>query len=198
MTLEIPQGKFGAYLFDCDGTLADTMPLHYRAWQQALARHDFHLEEHLYYQLGGVPAHELIAHLSRSSRRELPAQQIVAEKEAAYITLAVEAQPIPAVKSVVERCAGKMPMAVASGGGRASVTATLRAIGLLEYFEVIVTSEDVRRGKPDPETFLTAAERLGVPPHACLVFEDAPPGIQAARSAGMQCVHVPSRSAITL
>jgi beta-phosphoglucomutase family hydrolase len=191
MTIRLPDGEYSAFIFDCDGTLADTMALHFQAWQRAFRPHNFEFDEALYYSLGGVPARELIELLNERYKVSLPVAQIVDAKHAAYDELAGLSKPIEAVVAIARSHAGKLPMAVASGGARRSVTRTLAAIGLENFFDVVITSEDVTRGKPDPEPFLTAAKRMNVSPDACVVFEDADPGIEAAIAAGMRWVRVP-------
>ncbi len=191
MKLQLPAGDFRAFIFDCDGTLADTMPLHYQAWRRVFQQYEFDLNQNLYYSLGGVPARELVPLLNARYSLAMPVEEVVHAKEIAYLDLASFAKPIRQVTAIVEEYAAHMPMAVASGGGRASVRRTLEAIGLLSQFEIIIASEDVTRGKPDPEPFLTAAARLGVEPSRCLVFEDAEPGVAAAQAAGMAWVRIP-------
>jgi len=117
---------------------------------------------------------------------------VVARKESLYLSLLDQLQPIVAVVTLIKQAAGKIPFAIVSGSPRASIIKTLTALNLLDYFPVIVGSEDYLHGKPNPEPFLTAARLLSVPPSACLVFEDAQPGIEAAKAAGMQYVLVPT------
>jgi HAD superfamily hydrolase (TIGR01509 family) len=113
-------------------------------------------------------------------------------KEGYFVDLIPEVLPIEPVVALVRQFHGTAPMAVASGGHREIVIKTLDALGLTEFFETVVGMEDVERGKPAPDPFLEAARRLGVEPEACLVFEDSPTGIDAAKAAGMQYVFVPS------
>ena len=191
MEITLPEGEFEAFLFDCDGTIAHTMPLHYEAWRGALDPHGYEFPEALFYELGGTPTPKIVEYLNRHRGLDLPVADVVRRKEALFLERIPRILPIEPVVRFVHDYHGRIPLAVVSGGLRSLVTRTLEALELLDRFEVIITAEDVRRGKPDPEPFLMAAERLGVRSARCLVFEDSPTGIEAARAAGMAFVHVP-------
>ena len=180
----------GAAIFDCDGTLADTMPLHYRAWSDSLAPHGVPFPEEIFYEWGGVTTREIVTRLNALYGATLDPDGFTHAKEENYKRLIPHVGPVAAVVAEVRRLHGRCPLAVASGGLRAIIETTLKTVGLRDYFEVIVTSEDVMRGKPEPDTFLLAAERLGVAPSDCVVYEDAPAGLEAARRAGMRAVDV--------
>ena len=189
--LNIPPGDFAAYIFDCDGTLADTMPTHYRAWLSALGDHAQSFPEALFYELGGVPTGRIVELLNERHGLNLPVEETVAHKEALFLELSPQIGAIEPVVALAKQYAGEKPMAVASGGHRRIVMNTLRALGIADLFQAVVTAEDYQRGKPAPDPFLEAALRLGVPPSQCLVFEDTATGIAAAEAAGMQWVLVP-------
>jgi len=188
--IQIPEGEFAAYIFDCDGTLADTMPLHYRAWQRLLREEGGDFPEDLFYSWGGRPPSEIVPDLAKHYGFTLDLHEAVERKENYYLELLDEAQPIEPVIAIARAMHGKLPLAVASGGPRDVVMQTLGKIGVTEIFDVIVGAEDYARGKPAPDPFLETARRLGVPPESCLVFEDTVTGEQAARAAGMACVIV--------
>jgi len=188
--LQIPEREFDAYIFDCDGTLADTMGLHYDAWKMALEPHGADLPEDLYYSWGGRPTREIVEALNEMQGLFMDPEAMVHHKEGLYHRLIPEVEPILEVVSFARSMQGKKPLAVASGGGRKAVTATLESLGLLHLFNTIVTSEDYSRGKPFPDPYLEAARRLGVDPSSCLVFEDTEIGKQSALAAGMECVLV--------
>ncbi|PYV51833.1 MAG: haloacid dehalogenase [Acidobacteria bacterium] len=190
--LPIPAGVFNAYLFDCDGTVADSMPLHYIAWKQALGEWGCTFTEDRFYELGGLPVSEIIELLGREQGIEMPVAQITKRKEELYFEHLPNLQCVPEVLEHIEHQHGLIPFAVVSGSTRDSVEASLRAIGLLNRFDVLVCAGDYAKSKPDPEPFLVAAERLGVSPEACLVFEDTQMGIDAATAAGMASVRVPA------
>jgi beta-phosphoglucomutase-like phosphatase (HAD superfamily) len=193
-SLELPPGDFAAYIFDCDGTLADTMPTHYKAWLTALGEHADQFPEAMFYELGGVPTARIVEILNERHQLTLPVDDIVAQKEHLFLEMSHEIAAIEPVVGLARSYAGVRPMAVASGGHRRIVMNTLRALGIADLFQAIVTAEDYRRGKPAPDPFLEAALRLGVPPESCLVFEDTRTGIAAAEAAGMQWVLVPPPS----
>ena len=197
MKLDIPAGDFAGYIFDLDGTLVDTMPLHYRAWNRAMQRAGLkeELSEDLFYKLGGVPTRQVAALLAKHYGLTINVEKVFHEKEALFMELQTEMQLIDAVVAVARKARGHIPLSVASGGPRAIVRHTLELMKLTELFPVVVTPEDVQHGKPSPEMFLLAAKKMGVAPEKCLVFEDAEPGIQAAEAAGMKWVRVPSRAA---
>lgn len=192
MKLLLPAGTFRAYLFDCDGTVADSMPLHYKAWQQALGEWGCTFGEDLFYEWGGKPVAEIISTLNRMQGLSMPVEEVGKRKESLYYAQLDELKPVPEVLEHIEAMYGTIPLAVVSGGRRDSVVRTLTAIHLLDRFETIVGAGDYERSKPDPDGFLLAAERLGVEPKDCLVFEDTDLGIEAATAAGMASVKVPA------
>ena len=195
MTLDIPDGDFAGYIFDLDGTLIDTMPLHFRAWDAAM-RHaglDRPLDEDLFYSLGGVPTKRVAELISQHYGLDADANLIFHDKEARFAELQAEAPVIEAVAAVARRVALTHPTAIASGGPRVVVRRSLELAGLAPLFRVVVSADDVVHGKPAPDMFLLAAQRMGVEPTRCLVFEDAEPGVRAADAAGMKWVRVPSR-----
>ena len=191
MKLELPAGTFRAYLFDCDGTIVDSMPLHYKAWKKSLAEYGAVCEEELFYAWGGRPIREIIRLLNEMQGLEMPVEELASRKEALYHQLVPTVQPIPEVVEHIDAGHRHIPMAVVSGSRRSSVTASLAAVNLLDKFDTLVCAEDYKNGKPAPDGFLLAAERLGVAPADCLVFEDTDLGIEAATAAGMLSVKVP-------
>jgi len=191
MRLKLPSGSFQAYLFDCDGTIADSMPLHYVAWKKALGEWNCEFDEKLFYAWGGMPIAEIIATLNRRDGLNMPVEIVAQRKEALYFDLLPKLKAVPEVLEHIEVEHGRIPFAVVSGSTRESVTSSLTTLKLLNRFEALVCAGDYARSKPDPEPFLLAAERLGVAPQNCLVFEDTEMGIQAATAAGMASVRVP-------
>ena len=192
MKLEIPAREFGGYIFDCDGTLADNMPLHYRAWSMAMADFGGQYPEELFYEWGGRPTANIVAALNERFGLSMDVESVVHRKEEYYFQLIPEVAPMEEVVGFARSLWGKSPLAVASGGHRALVVATLRALGIEDWFDAVVCAEDYDQGKPHPDPFLLAAKLLGVPPEDCVVFEDSPTGIEAAKSAGMEWVFVTS------
>lgn len=192
MILEIPEGLFGGYIFDCDGTIADTMPIHYRAWSHAVHLMGGEYPEELFYRWGGKPTAVIVDELNKKFGYTMDIEETVRVKEKYFLDHVGEAKPIEAVLNVARSVHGKRPMAIASGGHHELVDATLRGIGIYEMFDAIVCAEDYVRGKPWPDPFLEAARRMKVAPKECVVFEDSPLGIEAAEAAGMQHVLVPT------
>jgi HAD superfamily hydrolase (TIGR01509 family) len=191
MKLTLPPGPFRAYLFDCDGTIADSMPLHYVAWKQALQQWNCDFAEELFYAWGGTPIAEIIATLNREQGLAMPVETVARLKEDLYLEQLPQLKAVPEVLEHIEAQHGRIPFAVVSGSTRESVDASLKSLNLLDRFDTLVCAGDYRKAKPDPEAFLLAAARLGVAPETCLVFEDTEMGVQAARAAGMAWVKIP-------
>jgi beta-phosphoglucomutase-like phosphatase (HAD superfamily) len=177
-------------IFDCDGTLADTMPLHWRAWQAITARHRLHLPEDRFYALGGVPSRDILKMLSEEQGVPIDHLAVAREKEAEYLPLIAQVEPINMVVGVARTHFGKIPLAVASGGTRSIIEQVLLHLGIRDLFKAIVTSEDVKNQKPAPDIFLEAARRIGVAPQFCRAYEDTDLGMKAIRAAGMEAVDV--------
>ena len=195
MNLVIPSGDFGGYIFDCDGTLADTMPLHFRAWTRIVAELGGSFPEELFYQTGGKPTAQILEMLRDDFGLRVDDVQKAAErKEDYFLEMIHEVRPIQAVVEIARRWHGIKPLAVASGGFRRQIEQTLDALGIRSLFNTVVCVEDYARAKPCPDPFLEAARRLNVRPAECLVFEDSPLGIEAAQAAGMRSVLVPRPS----
>ena len=177
-------------IFDCDGTLADTMPLHWHAWQMITRRHGLDFPEDRFYSLGGVPSRDIIKMFAEEQGRSLDHIAIAHEKENAYLPLMAGVEPIHAVVEVARANHGQIPMAVASGGTQAIIAQVLEQLKIRHYFQAVVTSEMVKKQKPAPDIFLEAARRIGVEPKHCRAYEDTDLGLQAIRSAGMDAVDV--------
>jgi HAD superfamily hydrolase (TIGR01509 family) len=190
MKLKLPQGSFGAYLFDCDGTIADSMPLHYIAWKKALAEWNCEFDEKLFYAWGGMPIAEIVSTLNKRHGLSMPVDIVARRKESLYFELLPQLKAVPEVLEHIDAQFGQIPFAVVSGSTRESVTESLTALGLLDRFDTLVCAGDYRKSKPDPEAFLLAAAKLRVEPNTCLVFEDTEMGIQGATAAGMASVKI--------
>lgn len=197
-TLTIPAGTFRAYLFDCDGTIVDSMPLHYIAWKTALAEWNCAFDEDLFYAWGGRPVTTIISALNDRDGLSMPIEAVALRKEALYYEQLPRLKAIPEVLQIIEKEYGRIPLGVVSGSRRESVESSLSMLGLLDKFGTIVCAEDYTHGKPAPDAFLLAAARLSVAPSDCLVFEDTDMGIEAATAAGMASVRVPQTSLGTI
>jgi beta-phosphoglucomutase-like phosphatase (HAD superfamily) len=197
--------KYDGYIFDCDGTLADTMPLHYQAWNETLTLklgHPSDFTEAMFYRFGGMPAREIVARLNKDYGYGLDPNTFAHEKEMRFVELLPGIGPVQEVVDVLNRLEPEAKVAVASGGLTEIVQKTLSFLGLhvgpKEKIKVLVGSDQVSHGKPNPELFLRAAKLLGLEPNRCLVFEDAEPGFVAAKAAGMDYIDVrPFRASIS-
>ena len=177
-------------IFDCDGTLADTMPLHWRAWQATARRHGFLFPMDRFYALGGVPSRDIVRMLSTEQGLTLDTLAVARDKESEYIPLIAQAGPIEIVVRIARENHGRIPLAVASGGSRKIITQVLEHLGILQLFKAVVTNEDIVNQKPAPDIFLEAARRIGVVPRRCRAYEDTDLGMTAIRAAGMDAVDV--------
>ena len=177
-------------IFDCDGTLADTMPLHWKAWQTVTTKHGLHFPEDRFYSLGGVPSRDIFKMLCSEQGKNLDCLALSHEKESAYLPFLPEVKAIDVVVEVAKANHGMLPMAVASGGLKHIIERVLEHLRIRHFFDAIVTSEDVKHQKPAPDIFLEAARRIGVAPENCRGYEDTDLGMQAIRSAGMEAIDV--------
>ena len=183
---------YTAILFDCDGTLADTMPAHYRAWLHVTKHHGILFDEDRFYALGGRPTRDILATLANEASIEIDLDHASEMKESAFLEQVKYVKAIDPVIAALRRAHGHLPVAVVTGGYRDVCEKILLQIGIREFFDCIVASEDTNRHKPHPDPFLEAARRLGVAPEGCLVWEDSDLGIEAARQAGMSWIDVRS------
>jgi len=187
-----------AILFDCDGTLADTMPAHYRAWLSVTQAHGIVFDEDRFYSLGGRPTRDIVLTLATEAGLAIDVEHAARHKERGFLDQLDRILPIDPVVDVVRRSRGRVPMAVVTGGYHDVCRQILDRMGIADCFDTIVASEDTARHKPDPDPFLEAARRLGARPERCVVWEDSGLGIEAARRAGMQWIdvrafHAPAR-----
>ena len=177
-------------IFDCDGTLADSMPLHWKAWQTILGRYRLRMSEERFYALGGVPSRDILEVLGAEQGVELDPIAVAREKESAYLAMLPLVEPISLIVQIARKNSGRLPMAVASGGTGRIIGQVLEHLQIRNLFQAVVTSEDVVRQKPAPDIFLEAARHLGVLPRFCRAYEDTELGLQAIRAAGMEAVDV--------
>ncbi|HEY1081588.1 MAG TPA: HAD family phosphatase [Prosthecobacter sp.] len=191
--LEIPDHPFRAYIFDCDGTLVDSMPKHYEAWLASLKLHNapFEFSEEFFYSRAGVREQDVVMELNAKYGSSVDADAVAESKVEMFLKIIPQMEAIKPVADFARSLEGKAPMAVASGSEEIIVRGCLAASGLLHLFPVIVTPAYVKRGKPAPDMFLLAAEKMGVDPKDCLVLEDGQAGIVAAEAAGMKWAFVP-------
>ena len=182
--------KSQAIIFDCDGTLVDSMPVHFLAWHETMTRYGIQFPEDRFYSLGGMPTHRIIEMLAVEQGIELDADLVAIEKEQAFLTRIDLLVPIESVVRIALQNRGIKPIAVAGGGFREIIMKQLHQVEMSDWFDVIVSAEDTLLHKPEPDVFLEAARRLGVEPASCLVFEDADLGVEAANRANMPCIDI--------
>lgn len=187
-----------ALIFDLDGTIADTMPIHYIAWRNAAARYGIDFTTELFEKLAGIPLYQTVEKLNELFGTNMDPKTVGDQKETEYENNMHLAKPVAPVVELIKKYHGKLPMGVGTGSERRLARKALSIVGLDGYFDVIVTPEDVQRYKPFPDTFLRCAELLGVEPAVCEVFEDGILGIQAAQIAGMMSTDVRDYYEVTI
>lgn len=190
--------KAKGLIFDLDGTLADTMPIHYIAWKNATAKYGIDFTTELFSQLAGIPLYPTVEKLNQIFGKNIDPKELGDMKETEFENNMHLTPEIKVVTDLVRTWHGKIPMAVGTGGSRRLSLRTLSIIGLQDCFDILVSSEDVTSYKPHPETFLKCAGQMGVDPADCEVFEDGILGIQAARAAGMMVVDVTQYYEVTI
>ncbi len=189
-----PPNGFDAVIFDCDGTLVDSMPAHFDAWCEALAIYGAGgiFKEDVFFAMGGRPTMDIVVQLNDEYNLKLDPVKVAMAKREAFLKRLHTVTLIEEVAAFAESLRGKVPMAIATGGSRMVIEKTLKIVGISDWFDEVVTADDVTDGKPAPDIFLRAAKLLGVSPSKCLALEDAPAGILAAQRAGMQVIAIPS------
>lgn len=179
-----------ALIFDLDGTLADTMPVHFWAYKNILSDYGIEFTPELFASLAGIPAVGTIEKLNEIFGTTMDAEKVGHFKEQEYEKIMHKMKPVDPVVELVKKYHGVLPMAIGTGGYKRLAWKSLEILGLDKYFSVLVSAEDVVRPKPHPDTFLKCAEILGIDPAVCQVFEDGEPGMQAACAAGMRATLV--------
>lgn len=179
-----------ALIFDCDGTLVDTLPLHYMAWQETFAAFGLACPLEFMIQHNGKPTAQIVDLYNAQFHQQIDTERFTDDREQRAYALLDQAQPLEPMATLARRSHSHLPMAVVSGSNRPNVERALQAAGLLTLFPVVLTVDDGLPPKPAPDLFLEAARRLGVEPSACQVFEDADSGLEAARRAGMLATDV--------
>lgn len=189
-----PHSGFEGVVFDCDGTLVDSMPAHFEAWCEALAIYGATgiFKEDVFFAMGGRPTLDIVVELNDEYNLRLDPVAVAQAKRECFLKRLHTVTLIDEVAQFAESLRGKVPMAIATGGSRYVIEKTLKIVGISDWFDEVVTADDVSEGKPSPEIFLKAAQLLGVDPRKCLALEDAPAGILSAQMAGMQVIAIPS------
>ena len=190
--------KAKGLIFDLDGTLADTMPIHYIAWKNAAARYGIEFTPGLFSELAGIPLYPTVIKLNQIFGTNIDPKEMGDIKETEFESNMHLTPEIKIVTDLVRKYYGILPLAVGTGGTRRLAVRTLEIIGMQDYFDVLVSSEDVQNYKPHPETFLKCAELMGIDPVECEVFEDGILGMRAAETAGMMVVDVTQYYEVTI
>lgn len=178
-------------IFDLDGTIIDSMPLHYEGYNHVLAPYGIHYPQDVFYSRGGIPTRDTMNMIAQN--HQIKDFDIVSalEKKRLFVENNLgQLQLIDPVFSIIMSYHGKLPMAIGTGSNRRMVNQLLEIFPIGNYISQVVTSDDVTHFKPHPETFLKCASLIGVAPEHCVVFEDGKPGMQAAETAGMQVIDV--------
>jgi beta-phosphoglucomutase-like phosphatase (HAD superfamily) len=189
LLIDVPNSIRGL-IFDCDGTLVDSMPLHMDAWEHAFRLFGAPYDANFIYSKKGMKETEIIALYNKRFGSDMDSRSVVAEKHRHFSTHIQDVRPFAPVVAVARRFHGKLPMAVVSGGVRDIVEGELLASGLADLFDIVLTADDPLPPKPAPDLFLEAARRMRIQPSGCQVFEDGEAGLEAARRAGMLATDV--------
>jgi HAD superfamily hydrolase (TIGR01509 family) len=188
---QLATGPYKAFLYDCDGTLADNMHSHKAAFVKVAAQYDIELNDTIIDELAGWPTVLIAEEIMKRYSVQFDREEFARQKSSVFVEeFIAETLPIPFVVQHLKQNIGKVKIGVVSGGSRSTVSKTLKVIGVDSYLDVVVCAGETERGKPYPDPFLSAAEKLGVDPQECLVFEDGDPGVQAAEAAGMKWIRV--------
>ena len=184
MTLRIhPKAK--ALIFDLDGTLSDSLPVHIASWHTVCKKLKCTFDERIVVEMTGMPTISFAERIKREQNLQVDAEEIVKMKQYEFRRNINRIKPHNAVISLMKKSFGKIPMAVGTGASRQSAMLQMNELAIDHFFDVIVTADDVDRHKPEPETFLKCAQLLNVEPEFCQVFEDGEMGMRAALTAGM-------------
>lgn len=178
-------------IFDIDGTLADTMPAHYRASTRVAKEYGFEFPLDFFIKMAGIPTTDVFRELlTRQNKSHISAEIVSALKEKYYLEEVPSIRPISYTMDIVKKYAGKIPMSMGTGGTLEVAIPNIKQIGVDTYIDILVSAEDVTKHKPSPDTFLECARRMGIAPEYCLVFEDAVNGFKAAEAGGMEWIDV--------
>ncbi len=184
MTLTINDNAKGL-IFDLDGTLVDTMPIHFEAWKKMSGHYGFEFTEETFYHYAGIPTKKIISLLNEERNLSTDPEEAMLIKEAAFLENLDRVEPVEFVVRLLRENKGQLPVSVGTGSRKHMAEKILEAAGLKEFFSIVITADDVVNHKPEPDTFLACARLMGVEPEHCQVFEDGDLGLEAARRAGM-------------
>jgi beta-phosphoglucomutase family hydrolase len=172
-------------IFDLDGTLVDSMPLHYEAWVEVCARIGFEFTEEFFYAHAGMSSDKIFKEIKDLIKGDFDPDKFSDEKERIYESKIPKLTMIAPVFKIVRDYHGKLPMSIGTGSPAGHSWKAMKAMGLDRYFDIVVGKEEIAKPKPAPDTFLKCAELMNVEPQFCQVFEDGDFGLMAAKAAGM-------------
>lgn len=182
---------FKAFLYDCDGTLADNMEAHKETYIKVAADKGLVIDGNIIDELAGWPVLKVIEEINHRYKASLDAHEFKAQKYKLFLDHYIDRTlPVRHVVDHLKAHAGKVGIGVVSGSGREAVTRTLSVLGIDHLVQAMVCAGETPQGKPHPDPFLEAASQLGVAPADCLVFEDGEAGVMAAEAAGMKWVRI--------
>ena len=184
MKIDINKNAKGL-IFDMDGTLADSMPVHFKAWKLTAAENGFEYTEKQFFETAGMPTHKIVPVINKELGLNLDPEKFSRRKEEFFLENIKDVTLIEPVADIVREYYNRLPMSIGTGGKKAIAKLTLEILGFDKYFDIIVSAEDVVNHKPNPDTFLKCAELMNVKPEFCQVFEDGKMGLIAAEKAGM-------------
>ena len=179
-----------ALIFDLDGTLSDSLPVHLETWNLIGKKYGFVFDPQILYEMTGRPTLEFAQRVVDQYNLDVDPHAIMKQKQESFWDLAHLLKPIEKVSSLVIENFGKMPMSVGTGASRKSATVQLKSLNFTHYFDAVVSADDVKNHKPEPQTFLECARLMNIEPQYCQVFEDGDLGITAAKKAGMMVTDV--------
>lgn len=182
--------NYDALLFDLDGTLIDSMPLHNQAWIEVLSEKGLVMTNDILNEYMGIPNMQTVEIFNKRFGWNLDPGQITTLKENSFLEKLKHVKVIEVTVQAAKENFGKVPMAIVTGSAKKPALELIKMLDIEKYFPLMITSEDTLKHKPDPEPFLLAAKKLNVDPKKCLVFEDGAMGIQAANAAGMKVIKV--------
>ena len=182
--------KAKGLIFDLDGTLSDSLPIHIATWKKIGEKYGFTFDTKIVHELTGRPTIEFAQRIKEQYKLNVDPLEIKLEKQHMFWDIAHNVKAVEEMVSIVKNYYGKLPISVGTGSSRKSAEVQLKALNLIHYFDAIVTADDVTRHKPNPDTFLECARIMKIEPQFCQVFEDGDNGISAAQKAGMIVVDV--------
>lgn len=185
--MQVNLETYKGIIFDMDGTLVDSMSLHLKAWQLTAEKFDFEYDEEWLYNQGGTPTYGIAELINAKQQRGLDPSALAVSKREFFDQIRHQVALIPETFALLQQLQGQKKLAIGTGADARTTEFILNTLDLVPLLDVIVNANDVERHKPEPDTFLLAAQKMGLTPDQCVVFEDTKTGLAAAQAAGMDC-----------